>query len=117
MRLLARSSSRGLHPTCNKEAKSEEDRLYTQHRTGIVQPPVECAARRAMIGTDSEMQCVASAQAQRMLVYEARRCTELKSRHRHDDKAVRSEPGERRQYFGTVAGRDLSSAQLDRKGG
>ena len=69
-----------------------------------------------MIGTDRQMQGIAGPQAHCMLICEAGRCTELKSRHGDDREAVGGEPGEFRQYLRAVVGIDLPGQQLDREG-
>jgi hypothetical protein len=58
-----------------------------QRRTGIAQPPVECAQGRPVIGADSEMECISGAQAQQMLVRKAGRRAELQPPRQRVDNA------------------------------
>jgi antitoxin (DNA-binding transcriptional repressor) of toxin-antitoxin stability system len=98
-----------------KAARSKQHCLYAERRTGIAQPAVECAERRAMIGADGKVQGISSAQTQHVLLREASGRAELQPRHRNDGEAVGSQPSKHRQGFGAVNGLDLPGAQLDRK--
>ena len=66
-----------------------------------------------MIGADGEMQRIAGAQAQRILVGESCRRAELLTRHREGGKAANRKAGEHRQHIGAMGGLDLPGAQLD----
>ena len=58
-----------------------------EHRTGIGEPPIECAEGRAMICADGQMQSVSRGQARCVLIGKARRGAKLQSGNWDDCKA------------------------------
>ena len=66
-----------------------------------------------MIGADREMQGVAGAQAQCVLLDETSRCAELQPRHRHHCKALRGQPVEHGQRIRAVSVEDDDADLLD----